>query len=72
MRNRPDSIAALDLRKADSGLFGRLIDRVPWEVVLKGKGFQKDFTFFNQKILITGADHPHSLKDKPRGEDNSR
>lgn len=68
MRNRPNRIGALDLRKADFGLFGRLIERVPWEVVLKGKGVQKDLAFFDKEILITGTGHPHSLKDKPAGK----
>jgi len=38
--------AALDFQRADFGLFKRLVGRVPWEAVLKGKGVQEGWTFF--------------------------
>ncbi|KAK4824255.1 hypothetical protein QYF61_012521 [Mycteria americana] len=37
--------------RADFGLFRRLVDRVPWEAVLKGKGVQEGWTFFKKEIL---------------------
>ena len=43
--------AALDFWRADFGLFRRLVDRVPWEAVLKGKGVQEGWTFFKKEIL---------------------
>ena len=43
--------ATLDFRRADSGLFRGLVDRVPWEAVLKGKGVQEGWTFFKKEIL---------------------
>ncbi|KAK4832459.1 hypothetical protein QYF61_023506 [Mycteria americana] len=43
--------ATLDFQRADFGLFGRLVDRVPWEAVLKGKGVQEGWTFFKEEVL---------------------
>ncbi|KAK4830740.1 hypothetical protein QYF61_013190 [Mycteria americana] len=43
--------ATLDFQRADFGLFRSLVDRVPWEAVLKGKGVQEDWTFFKKEIL---------------------
>ncbi|KAK4819007.1 hypothetical protein QYF61_024123 [Mycteria americana] len=43
--------ATLDFQRADLGLFRSLVDRVPWEAVLKGKGFQEGWTFFKKEIL---------------------
>ncbi|KAK4824952.1 hypothetical protein QYF61_021640 [Mycteria americana] len=42
--------APLDFRRADFGLFRSLVDRVPWEAVLKGKGVQEGWTFFKKEI----------------------
>ena len=35
----------------DYGLLRRLVDRVPWEAVLKVKGVQEGWTFFKKEIL---------------------
>ncbi|KAK4807146.1 hypothetical protein QYF61_018487 [Mycteria americana] len=43
--------ATLDFQRADFGLFRSLVDRVPWEAVLKGKGVQESWTFFKKEIL---------------------
>ncbi|KAK4811142.1 LOW QUALITY PROTEIN: hypothetical protein QYF61_019773 [Mycteria americana] len=43
--------ATLDFRRADFGLFRSLVERVPWEAVLKGKGVQEGWTFFKKEIL---------------------
>ncbi|KAK4821662.1 LOW QUALITY PROTEIN: hypothetical protein QYF61_027130 [Mycteria americana] len=43
--------ATLDFQRADFGLFRRLVDRVPWEAVLKGKGVQEGWTFFKEEVL---------------------
>ena len=43
--------ATLDFQRADFGLFRGLVDRVPWEAVLKGKGVQEGWTFFKKEIL---------------------
>ncbi|KAK4823326.1 hypothetical protein QYF61_000928 [Mycteria americana] len=43
--------ATLDFRRADFGLFRRLVDRVPWDTVLKGKGVQEGWAFFKKEIL---------------------
>ncbi|KAK4823184.1 hypothetical protein QYF61_027088 [Mycteria americana] len=37
--------------RAAFGLFRRLVDRVPWEAVLKSKGVQEGWTFFKKEIL---------------------
>ncbi len=41
----------MDFRRADFGLFRTLVERVPWETVLKGKGVQEGWTFFKKEIL---------------------
>ncbi|KAK4811106.1 hypothetical protein QYF61_016392 [Mycteria americana] len=43
--------ATLDFRRADFGLFRRLVERVPWEAALKGKGVQEGWTFFKEEVL---------------------
>ena len=43
--------AALDFRRADFGLFRTLVERVPWEAVLKGRGVREGWSFFRKKIL---------------------
>ncbi|KAK4831147.1 hypothetical protein QYF61_015450 [Mycteria americana] len=43
--------ATLDFRRADFGLFGRLVERVPWEAALMGKGAQEGWTFFKEEVL---------------------
>lgn len=35
-----------DVQRADFGLFGRLVERVPFEAVLQGKGVHEVWTFF--------------------------
>jgi len=41
--------ATLDLGRADSGLCRSLVDRVPLEAVLKGKGVQEGWMFFKKE-----------------------
>jgi len=41
----------MDFRRADFGLFRMLVERVPWERVLKGKGVQAGWTFFKEEVL---------------------
>ncbi|KAK4823290.1 hypothetical protein QYF61_000450 [Mycteria americana] len=43
--------ATSDFRRADFGLFRRLVDRVPWEAALMGKGVQEGWTFFKEEVL---------------------
>ena len=43
--------ATLDFWRADFGLLRRLVDRVSWEAVLKGKGVQEGWTFFKKETL---------------------
>ncbi|GAB0185962.1 mitochondrial enolase superfamily member 1 [Grus japonensis] len=43
--------ATLDIWRADFGLFRRLVDRGPWEAVLKGKGVQEGWIFFKKETL---------------------
>lgn len=40
-RKEVSRTAILDFQREDFGLFRDLVDRVPWEAVLKGKGFQE-------------------------------
>jgi len=41
----------MDFWRADFGLFRTLVERVPWERVLTGKGVQKGWTFFKEVVL---------------------
>jgi len=41
-------ITTLDFWRADFGLFRKLVERVPLERVLKGKGVQAGWTFFKE------------------------
>ncbi|KAK4815431.1 hypothetical protein QYF61_002646 [Mycteria americana] len=43
--------ATLDFRRADFDLFRRLVERVPWEAALMGKGVQEGWTFFKEEVL---------------------
>ncbi|KAK4816377.1 hypothetical protein QYF61_016281 [Mycteria americana] len=43
--------ATLDFRRADFGLFRRLVERVPWEAALMGTGVQEGWTFFKEEVL---------------------
>jgi len=42
----------MDFRRADFGLFGTLVERIPWDRVLKGKGVQAGWTFFKREVLM--------------------
>ncbi|KAK4811295.1 hypothetical protein QYF61_023347 [Mycteria americana] len=41
----------MDFQRADFGLFRTLVERVPWETVLKGKGVQEGWAFFKKEVL---------------------
>ncbi|KAK4823853.1 hypothetical protein QYF61_007501 [Mycteria americana] len=41
----------MDFWRADFGLFRTLVERVPWETVLKGKGVQEGWAFFKKEVL---------------------
>jgi len=41
----------MDFWRADFDLFKMLVERVPWERVLKGKGVQAGWTFFKEEVL---------------------
>jgi len=41
----------MGFQRAVFGLFSTLIERVPWERVLKGKGVQEGWTFFKEEVL---------------------
>ncbi|KAK4815560.1 hypothetical protein QYF61_004077 [Mycteria americana] len=51
VRRGVSKTATLDFRRADFGLFRRLVERVPWEAALKGKGVQEGWTFFKEEVL---------------------
>lgn len=42
---------SLDLWREDFSLFRTLIDRVPWELVLKSEGVQKGWMCFKNQLL---------------------
>ncbi|RMC21953.1 hypothetical protein DUI87_02824 [Hirundo rustica rustica] len=51
IRRNINKISTLDFRRADFGLFKRLIQRVPWETVLENKGVQERWVCFKTEIL---------------------
>jgi len=51
VRSGVSRTATLDFWRADFGLFRRLVDRIPWQAVLKGRGVQEGWTFFKKRIL---------------------
>ncbi|KAK4832989.1 hypothetical protein QYF61_027013 [Mycteria americana] len=53
VRSGVSRTATLDFQREDFGLFRSLVDRVPWEVVMDGKGVQKGWTFLKKEILKT-------------------
>lgn len=42
-----------DIWRADFGLFRSLVERVPWEMALKGKGVQAEWAFFKNELSET-------------------
>jgi len=44
-------ITTMGFRRADFGLFRTLVEGIPWERVLKGKGVQACWTFFKEEVL---------------------
>ncbi|KAK4829846.1 hypothetical protein QYF61_006856 [Mycteria americana] len=59
--------ATLDFQRADFGLFRRLVERVPWEAALKGKGVQEGWTFFKEEVLKA---QEHAVPSKRRAKEN--
>ncbi|KAJ7395570.1 hypothetical protein BTVI_153508 [Pitangus sulphuratus] len=43
--------ATLDFWRAEFGLFRRLVDRVPWEVVVRGKRLKEGWMLFKKEIV---------------------
>lgn len=48
---RPAGLLIGTSRGADFSLFRRLVERVPWEAVLRGKGIQEGWTLFRKEIV---------------------
>ncbi|KAK4812337.1 hypothetical protein QYF61_017114 [Mycteria americana] len=64
--------ATLDFWRADFGLFRRLVERVPWEAALKGKGVQEGWTFFKEEVLKAQERAvPRCRKDELAGKTTS-
>ena len=47
--NRTD---ILDFKRADFVLFRHLLERIPWEMILKGIGFQEGWALFKKEVLM--------------------
>ena len=41
----------MDFRRADFGQFRTLVERVPWEKALKGKGVQEGWTLSREEVF---------------------
>lgn len=44
-------MATLDFCWADFGLFRRLIDKIPWDTFLQGKGVEEGWELFKKEAL---------------------
>ncbi|GAB0207545.1 hypothetical protein GRJ2_003220200 [Grus japonensis] len=51
VRRGVSKTTTMDFWRADFGLLRTLVERVPWETVLKGKGVQEGWAFFKKEIL---------------------
>ena len=51
VRKGVSKTTTLNFRRADFGLFRSLVNRVPWEAVLKGKGVQEGWMLFKKEVL---------------------
>ncbi|PKU42080.1 rna-directed dna polymerase from mobile element jockey-like [Limosa lapponica baueri] len=51
VRNGVSKTSTLDFQREDFSLFRTLVGRVPWEIVLRGKGVQEGWTLFKKEIL---------------------
>ncbi|XP_071886556.1 uncharacterized protein [Anas platyrhynchos] len=51
-RKGTSKTTVLDFRRADFGLLRTLVGRVPWEVVLKGRGVQEGWALLKREILM--------------------
>ena len=53
-------LTTLDFRRADSDVFQNLLDRVPWDKALQGRGVQESWLIFKDHLLqASGAMHPN-------------
>ncbi|PKU27535.1 hypothetical protein llap_22160 [Limosa lapponica baueri] len=69
VRRGVSKTSTLDFWRADFGLFRSLVERVPWEIDLKGKGIQEGWTLFKKKILKAQEQAvPMCRKIKGRGK----
>ncbi|GAB0207083.1 hypothetical protein GRJ2_003173900 [Grus japonensis] len=41
----------MDFQRTDFGLLRTVVERVPWKIVLKGKGVQEGWAFFKKEVL---------------------
>jgi len=60
----------MDFRRADFGLFRTLVERIPWEGFLKGKGVQAGWTFFKEVVLKAHEQATPICARRTNGEDN--
>ncbi|PKU46871.1 rna-directed dna polymerase from mobile element jockey-like [Limosa lapponica baueri] len=69
VRKGVSKTSTLDFRRADFSLFRTLVGRVPWEIILWGKGVQEDWTLFKKEILKAQEQAvPMRCKIKGRGK----
>ncbi|GAB0199701.1 hypothetical protein GRJ2_002435500 [Grus japonensis] len=51
VRRAHSKLTTLDFRRADFGLFGDLLGRVPWDKALEGRGTQESWLVFKDHLL---------------------
>jgi len=62
----------VDFQRADFGVFRMLVERLPWERVLKRKGVQEGWTLFKEKVLKAQEQTcPHVPQDELVGKTTS-
>ncbi|PKU45859.1 rna-directed dna polymerase from mobile element jockey-like [Limosa lapponica baueri] len=67
-RHGASRTATLDFRKEDFGLLRSMVESVPWETVLKGKGAQEGWSYFKEELSKAQEKAiPRSHKTSRRG-----
>ncbi|KAJ7427992.1 hypothetical protein WISP_02289 [Willisornis vidua] len=51
VRRAINKTSTLDFRRADFGLFRRLVWSIPWETTLENKGVREGWTYFKKEVL---------------------
>ncbi|MDF8238690.1 hypothetical protein P4715_15035, partial [Listeria monocytogenes] len=67
-RKESSRIQTLDFRKADTDSLRELMDKIPWENNIRGKGVQESWLYFKESLLrLQGQTIPMCRKNSKYG-----